>query len=62
MSRYIVDLKLDGYETDEEREAAEIEFIKDQLDFSASSVQVYKLLEDELTADTIDPITMMVKV
>jgi hypothetical protein len=62
MSRYVVDLELDGYETKEEREAAEVEFIKEQLDFSASSVKVYKLVEDKSTADTIDPITKMVRV
>jgi len=42
MPRFIVDLELDGYNTDEEREAACIEFIEDQLDFSASSVKVSK--------------------
>ena len=62
MSRYIVDLTLDGYTDEKEQEAAEIEFIKEQLDFSASSVKVYKLVKKESTDDTIDPIIEEVEV
>ncbi len=46
MSRFIVDLWLDGYDTEEERKAAEIAFIKEALDFSGSSVKV-TLVSDE---------------
>lgn len=42
MSKYIVDLCLDGYDTEIEREAAEAEFIYDQLNFTASSVKIKK--------------------
>lgn len=42
MSKYIVELWLDGYETDDDREAAEKDFIEEQLDFSGSSVKVEK--------------------
>ncbi len=45
MGRYVIDLDLDGYEDDDEREAAEIAFIKEQLDFSASSVRVVKVIK-----------------
>jgi hypothetical protein len=42
--KFIVDLWLDGYDSDEEMEKACIEFIQEALDFSASSVsvEVYK--------------------
>lgn len=43
MPKYLVDLWLDGYETEEEENEACIAFIKEQLDFSASSVKVIKL-------------------
>jgi hypothetical protein len=47
MPRFIVDLWLDGYETEEEMEAACEEFIYDQLNFTASSVKVTKMEEQE---------------
>jgi hypothetical protein len=40
--KFIVDLEMDGYETEEEHAKACEEFIKEQLDFSASSVTVSK--------------------
>lgn len=40
MPEYIVNLWLDGYDTEEEMEKACDEFIYDQLNFTASSVQV----------------------
>ncbi len=40
---FIVDLWLDGYETEEEMEEACIEFIYNQLNFASSSVKVSKL-------------------
>jgi hypothetical protein len=47
MPKFIVDLWLDGYETDEELEKACEEFIYEQLNFTASSVKITKL--EELT-------------
>ena len=42
MSKFIVELWLDGYETNEEMEGACLEFIEDQLNITASSVKVEK--------------------
>ncbi len=44
MSKYIVELWLDGYENDVDRTKAEGEFIYEQLNFSASSVKVTPLI------------------
>lgn len=38
--KYIVDLWLDGYETDDDRKQAGTDFIEEALDFSGSSVSV----------------------
>lgn len=43
MSKYIVELWLDGYENDVDRIKAEKEFIYEQLNFSASSVKIMPL-------------------
>lgn len=43
MPKFIVDLWLDGYETEEESNAAAKEFIDDQLNFSGSSVQIQEV-------------------
>lgn len=40
MTKFIVDLTLDGYEDEIEHDAACLEFIREALDFSASSVSV----------------------
>ena len=40
MAKYLVELYLDGYESEEEEIEAGLEFIKENLDFSASSVKV----------------------
>ena len=40
MGKYLLDFWLDGYENEEEREKAELEFIYDQLNFTASSVKI----------------------
>jgi len=40
MAKLLVELWLDGYETEEEMKKACVVFIKEQLDFSASSVKV----------------------
>jgi len=45
MTKFIVDLWLDGYESEEEMEKACEEFIYDQLNFSASSVKITKILD-----------------
>ena len=42
--KFIVDLDLDGYETEEEMEQACIAFIEESIDFSASSVSVSKYI------------------
>jgi hypothetical protein len=49
MGKYIVELWLDGYDSEEEREIAELEFIKEQLDFSGSSVKVTKIEDSDET-------------
>lgn len=43
MPKFIVELWLDGYETEEAMEAACEEFILEQLNFSASDVKVTKI-------------------
>jgi hypothetical protein len=43
MSKFLVDLWLDGYEDESERTEAELEFIKDQLNMTASSVDAISL-------------------
>jgi len=45
MPKFIVDLWLDGYETEEEMEDACEEFIYEQLNFSASSVKIERVNE-----------------
>ena len=40
MAKFLVELYLDGYETEEEMNDACLEFIEEQLNFSASSVKV----------------------
>jgi len=42
MPKFLVELWLDGYETEEEEEKACEEFIKEQLDFAGTSVKVTK--------------------
>ena len=46
MAKFLVELWLDGYETEEEMEAACEEFIYEQLNFSASSIKITKVEED----------------
>lgn len=46
MPRFIVDLWLDGYDTEEEMIDACEEFIYEQLNFSASNVEIEKIDED----------------
>lgn len=47
MPRFIVDLWLDGYETEEDMIEACEEFIFEQLNFTASSVQITRIEETE---------------
>jgi len=47
MPRFIVDLWLDGYETEEEMEAACEEFIYEQLTMTASSVTIERIEDTE---------------
>jgi len=46
MPRFIVDLWLDGYDSEEEMIDACKEFIYEQLNFSASKVKIEKIDED----------------
>lgn len=46
MPYFIVDLWLDGYETEEETEAACKEFIYDQLNMTASGVHIHKISDE----------------
>ena len=50
MPEYIVNLWLDGYDTEEQMEKACDEFIYDQLNFTASSVRVKRSDYDALLA------------
>lgn len=43
MTKFVVDLWLDGYETEEEMAKACEQFIYDQLNFSGSSVKITKI-------------------
>ncbi len=43
MAKFIVELCLDGYDTEEEMEEACEEFIYEQLNMTASSVKITKL-------------------
>jgi hypothetical protein len=45
--KFVIDLWLDGYEDDEEMRKACIEFIKESLDVTASSVKVYPVVDGE---------------
>lgn len=47
--KYIVELYLDGYLTEEEMEAACDEFIYEQLNFAASSVKIEKMGEGKMS-------------
>ena len=47
MPKFIVEIWLDGYESEEEMAAACKEFIYEQLNFSASSVTVTEIKENE---------------
>jgi len=44
--RFLIDLTLDGYNSDEEERKACIAFIEEQLNFSASGVEILPYAED----------------
>lgn len=48
MAKFVVDLCLDGYNSQEEMEEACMTFMEEQLDFSASSVNIVKLKDYEI--------------
>ncbi len=45
MSKYLIEFWLDGYDTDEERVIAEVEYIEDVLNMTASSVKVLYIVD-----------------
>lgn len=47
MPKFLVDLWLDGYDSEEEMAKACEEFIYDQLNFAGSGVSIKKVTEDE---------------
>ncbi len=47
MAKFIVEMWMDGYEDEEEMAEACAEFMRDQLDFSASSVTITRIEDDE---------------
>ena len=53
MPRYIVDLWLDGYETEEEMEEACDEFLYEQLNMTASSVTFRKINDSDTDLDIL---------
>jgi hypothetical protein len=44
--KFIIDLWLDGYETEEDMEDACFEFIYEQLNFAASSIRIERYEEE----------------
>jgi len=53
MPRYIVDLWLDGYETEEEVEEACDEFLYEQLNMTASGVTFRKINDSDTDIDIL---------
>lgn len=51
MPKFLIELYLDGYDTEDEMIEACKEFIEEQLDFSASSVKVLEVIKDEENKD-----------
>lgn len=47
MAKFIVEIWLDGYNSEEEMEEACEEFIYEQLNFAASSVRITKIEDNE---------------
>lgn len=48
MTKFVIDLWLDGYETEEEMVAGCKEFIENALNFSGSSISIRELTEFEV--------------
>lgn len=57
MPKFIVDLWLDGYNTEEEMTVACEKFIYDQLNFSGSGVEIARIQEDNI--ETISDQTLI---
>lgn len=51
MSKFLVEINLDGYESEGEHHKACLEFIHEQLNFSGSCVTVSEPMYDQLLAD-----------
>lgn len=47
MTKFLIELSMDGYDSEDEMIEACIEFIHEQLNFAASSVTVLKVIKDE---------------
>ena len=47
MTKYIVDFWMDGYDSEDQRQEAEIEYMEEALNFTASSVRI-KTFSEEL--------------
>lgn len=52
MPKFEVDLWLDGYDSEEEMIEACEEFIYEQLNFTASSVKIKRIEEDDKASDS----------
>ena len=47
MLKFLIEFELDGYDTEEEKISACIEFMREQLDFSASYVGKIEVVKDD---------------
>jgi len=56
--RFLIDLTLDGYNSDEEERKGCIAFIEEQLNFSASGVEILPYEENSLREQTLDEVEM----
>lgn len=54
MSKYIIDLWLDGYENEEDRSKAEKEFIYEQLNMTASGVEIQEILPGKTDTERLN--------
>lgn len=64
MSKFIVDLWLDGYDDENERAEAEKEFIYDQLNMTASSVKISEFepaLENAQSSLAVEALDLLYK-
>lgn len=54
MPKFLIEVNMDGYDTEEEEIEACKEFIEEQLDFSASSVKILKTIKEKAFIKVID--------